>query len=324
MSIRTRVIAAGGIALAALVAVPLPASATQGSVPAEVAAFVAAPDGLVAGLEDFFGPGANGKGIDFDETTELGAIDRVFVFTPDWLAGAATESPVGLDNRWAVPVGVGGEPVGVAVVWINPATVRPQLADFLPDPAFAAALPGIADDGWLVSDPARGAWFALAPPTLTALVTGSSGVAGDTSLSSYQAAVSRPSEAPASAPNPGSVLSVATIVGVVLVVVLVLLLPAVRRRRGAGEAEPELELELEPAEAPEPVDEAEGEADPAPAETAELVEHESESESEPEAEPEPEPEPEEAPHSEPAQETEPAPKPKTKTKAKPKKAPAED
>ena len=243
-----------GTALFGLLGAAAPAAATQGSVPIEVAEFATAPDGLVQGLDDFFGPGPDGEGIDFDETTEIGSVDRVFSFTPEWLAGGAEDAPVRLANEWAVPVAVGGEPVGVAVIWINPATVTPQLADFVPDPAFAESLAAVAADAFLVEDRERGAWFSLEPPTLTALVSGNSGVAAQTALQAYQKAVSKPVEAPTveEGPDLGAALSVGTIVAVSLTVVLVLLIPAVRRRRAGvetepdGEPEPEAEPEAEP------------------------------------------------------------------------------
>jgi len=209
------------------------AQASEGSVPVEVAAFATAPDGLVASLEDFFGPGADGTGIEFDDTTEIGAVDRVFAFSPDWLAGRATDAPVVLSNQWTAPVSVGGEALGVAVIWINPNTVRPQLADFVPDPSFATALADVPADAWLVGDPPRGAWLVLAPPTLTPLVAGTSGLSGDSPLGSYQRDVTAAKPVAAEEPNLGSALSVATIVGVALIVVLALLVPLVWRRRKA-------------------------------------------------------------------------------------------
>jgi hypothetical protein len=214
-----------------------PANASQGSVPVEVADFAAAPDGLVASLEDFFGPGADGTGIDFDDTTVIGTVDRVFTFSPDWLAGEKTDAPVVLANQWTAPVSVDGDDLGVAVIWINPTTVRPQLADFVADPHFAGELADVAADAWLVADQPRGAWFVLAPPALTALVAGTSGVSGETPLASYQRDVTTQKPVAAEAPNLGSALSVATIVGVALIVVLALLVPLVWRRRMARAAE---------------------------------------------------------------------------------------
>lgn len=234
---RVRIAATAAAALLALTPA-LPAAATEGSVPAEVAEFVTASDGLVAGLSDFFGPGADGKGIDFDDTTVFGTVDRVFTFTPEWLSGAATDAPVGLANEWAVPVSVADDAVGVAIVWINPGTVRPQLADFVTDPAFAEALADVADTAYLVEDEPRAAWFALDGTALTALVAGTSGVDGDTPLAPYQRVVTAPHTAVAvdQGPTLGSVLSVGIIAAVSLVVILVLLVPIAWRRRRARAA----------------------------------------------------------------------------------------
>lgn len=251
------------VALAALGAVAPAASASQGSVPLEVAEFAAAPDGLVASLEDFFGPGANGKGIDFDDSTEIGPVSRVFTFSAAWLAGGTTKASVDLANRWTAPVSVGGSGVGVAIIWINPATVRPQLADFVPDPGFARALAELADDAWLIDDEARGAWFGLGPLTLTPLVTGTSGVTSDTRLTTYQAMLTMAGDPPVEDEQPplGSVLSAGTIVAVALVVILALLVPVAWRRRRAAAAEPTAAAEPDEPEA-EPDDPDEPEAEP--------------------------------------------------------------
>ena len=64
--------AALAVALAGVVGSAGPAQASEGSVPLEVATFVAAPDGLIAQLEEFLGPGIDGTGIDFDDSTVRG------------------------------------------------------------------------------------------------------------------------------------------------------------------------------------------------------------------------------------------------------------
>lgn len=234
-----RVPAALFAAAALVVGLGAPAHASEGSVPLEVAAFVTAPDGLIASLDDFFGPGADGGGIEFDDTTETGAVARVFAFSPEWLAGETTDEPVELVNQWAAPVSVGGKAIGVAVIWINPATVRPQLADFVVDPAFAEGLADLPADAWLVGDEPRGAWFVLAPPVLTPLVVGTSGISGETPLADYQSDITAAPAQPAAekAADLGSALSVATIVGGALVVALALLVPLLWRRRKAASAE---------------------------------------------------------------------------------------
>lgn len=225
-----------------------PAAASEGSVPIEVSTFVAASDGLVASLDDFFGVGSNGKGFDFDDTTTMGEVDRVFVFAPSWLADGTGATAVELSNEWTVPVSIADKSVGLAIVWINPSTVRPELADFVPDPDFGAALAGVPDGTYVVHDAPRDAWFLLAPPALTPVLSGTSGVSGPTTLTVYQGLLAR-SEPVASEPglNPGSVLSFGIITAVALIVILVLLVPLARRRG----AEPAGESDAAAAAAPD-------------------------------------------------------------------------
>lgn len=228
-------------AVLAVLSCAAPAAATEGSVPAEVVDFASAPDGLIAGLRDFLGPGPEGGGIDFDDTTTMGDIDRVFSFTPGWLADADAEPPVILANEWAIPVTVGDDPVGVAVVWINPSTVRPQLADFVANARFASALPDVSDTSYLVHDSERSAWLAVSAPGLTVLVPGTAGITGETRLPIYWAAIAASQAAqPDEQVGLGSALSVGVIVAVALIVILVLLVPAAWRRRRERTA-PELE-----------------------------------------------------------------------------------
>ncbi|CAN5199828.1 hypothetical protein BH09ACT5_BH09ACT5_14770 [soil metagenome] len=250
MSSRLGLAASAGVVLVALLgaaALAGPAVASEGSVPPEVAEFAADPDGLVASLEEFFGPGADGEGIRFDESTEIGAVHRVFTFSPDWLACRETYAPVGLANEWVVPVSVDGGHLGVAVIWINPGTVRPQLADFTEDAGFADALALVADDSYVVSDEARGAWFELAQSGITPLLAGGSGVDGQIPLAQYRAVAAQPEEAPVEeAPSLGAALPVGAIAVVALVVVLVVLVPLVRRRRAGDERDDERDDEPEP------------------------------------------------------------------------------
>lgn len=235
MSYPVRIIAAAGVVLAALLGVGTAASATEGSVPAEVADYAAAPDGLIAALEDFYGVGADGKGIDFDETTTVGRVDRAFGFTPDYLAGEDTDVPVLIANEWTVPVSIADKPVGVALVWINPATVRPQLADFVQDREFAGALADLPATASIVHDQPREAWLLLEETTLTPLL----GSGSTTTLAAYQRTLDTDAAPVEPGINLGSALSVATIVGVALIVVLVLLLPIVWRLRKARATVPE-------------------------------------------------------------------------------------
>jgi hypothetical protein len=234
----TAVLAAASALLAAPTAI-----ASEGSVPPEVSAYVADPDGLLARLDDLFGPDAGGEGIDFDETTTTGEVDRAFAFTAAYLAGEQTAPPVELVNEWTVAVTVGEQPVGLAIITINQATVRPELADFSADPALAVALAEMPDEARLVHDTQRGAWFTLIEDALTPVVPGDSGVTAPTTLSAYQGRVVDVAAA-ADAPEPSSPvtgLSIAVIAASLLVIIAVLVAPGVRdriRSRRRAPAEP--------------------------------------------------------------------------------------
>ena len=152
------------------------ATASDGSVPAEVTVYVT--DGsLVERLNDLYGLDASGdRGIDFDETTKPGPISRVWTWTDERLAGEPTEHPVQLTNNWAVPIVIAEEPVGLATIWINPETDTPELAWFDPEPEWATALAAVPDAAQLVRDDGSAAWFALQDGVLTPLVVGTSGI----------------------------------------------------------------------------------------------------------------------------------------------------
>ncbi|HWR85329.1 MAG TPA: hypothetical protein VN200_04980, partial [Rhodoglobus sp.] len=155
-----------GAALAAT-GVAAPAAASLGSVPAQITAYVGDPAGLRAGLDEYFGTDADGDGIAFDDTTKAGQLNRVWVFTAGFAAGDDSVPVVELTNEWTAPVTVAEQPVGLATIWIDPATESPDLADFGADPALAERLSAVPDDAALVRDAERGAWFALAGDVLT-------------------------------------------------------------------------------------------------------------------------------------------------------------
>jgi hypothetical protein len=227
------------IALGGALGIAPSASASQGSVPLEVSLYASDPDGLVAHLSDLLGVGPDGTGIDFDKTTAVGAVSRVFAFTDEWLGGAhldAHDSAVILTNNWVAPISIGDKAVGLAIIWINPATNRPELADFLKNVTVAAALADVAADAYVVSDEPRAAWFILTPPTLTTVEVGSSGAPAKLTLTQYQRSIVAAGKAgpPAANLNLGSVLSVGTIVASALLVVLAVLIPLVRSARRAG------------------------------------------------------------------------------------------
>ncbi len=201
------------------------ASASEGSVPAEVTAYANAPDGLIARLDDLFG---GTGGIDFDETTKVGQINRVFEFTEGFIAGLETETPVELANEWTAPVTVADEPVGLATIWINPASVQPELADFVVDDELTTLLSDVPADAYLVRDSPRAAWFTLVDGNLTALVAGTSGITGPTPVGVYQGLmINRSTQAPAesAAPDATAFAPALLIALAALVIVAILLLP---------------------------------------------------------------------------------------------------
>src|SRR5882757_1911966 len=91
------------LALASTLLAPALIANADGSVPSEVASYVA--DGtLVAQLNDVYGPDAAGHGIDFDDTTKVGAISRVHVWSAALIGGQHTDHPIDVRNEWVVPV----------------------------------------------------------------------------------------------------------------------------------------------------------------------------------------------------------------------------
>lgn len=240
--LRVRAVALTGVvvALAAGALTVTPASASEGSVPAEVTAYANAPDGLVSRLDDLFG---GSGGIEFDDTTKVGQINRVHTFTEDFIAGLDTETPVELANEWTAPVTIADEPVGLATIWINPASVEPELADFVVDVDFTTLLSDVPAEAYLVRDSERAAWFTLDDGNLTALVSGTSGITGPTPVGVYQdLMINRSSQAPAepSGPDAAAFAPALLIALAVLVVVAFLLVPQVvarRRDRVTREAE---------------------------------------------------------------------------------------
>jgi len=232
-----RALVAASLVAVSVSAVPTAASASEGSVPAEVRAYVKG-GGLVDRLDDVYGENAAGEGIPFDDTTKPGPISRVFLFTDERLAGDLDGRPTRMVNQWAVPVSLGGDPLGVAIVWINLETDTAELAEFEPDADAAVALADVPDDAQLVHEPGSAAWFALADDTLTPLVAGSSGVTEPTPVD--EVALTTPTPAPDAADavddSGGRVgLVIAAVAILAAVVVAALLLPGRRRRKASGE-----------------------------------------------------------------------------------------
>ncbi|HWH25581.1 MAG TPA: hypothetical protein VNT53_02915 [Pseudolysinimonas sp.] len=235
-------------ALAVLLGSVAPGAAlapASGSVPDRVAEYVA--DGLTARLAQLYGPGADGTGIDFDDSTTLGTVTRVWEWSEAFLAGRAsgsrtttpdadTPAPVTLRNEWIVPVSVDSDMVGVATVWINPVNEQAELAEFAPDPKLAAALAAAPPEAALVRDDATHAWFAVTDSTATPLVSGSSGVTAATPLDRLwlTAAATDTPGAEESAPIVSAAVIVVAVVGVLTVSALVLVGMRRTARRRAG------------------------------------------------------------------------------------------
>ena len=253
----------------ALVGAPA-ATASQGSVPAEVSAYAADPNGLVSRLDDLFGIGSGGAGIDFNETTAVGQLNRVFTFTEAFVAGVATDTPVERQNLWTAPITVNDDTIGLAIIWINPASVAPELADFVRDPDLARALSDVPADSYVVRDEQRAAWFTLGADELTPLVAGTSGLSGPVPLDEFQRMMIDRTGEPVDAPENSSLITpvaviIVAFVGVVVTLLVPQLLARRANRRGGVAAEPEPAPEPTPEPEPEPAPEPEPEpAPPAP------------------------------------------------------------
>lgn len=197
-----------------------PATASEGSVPAEITRYAA--EGMVADLADLYGPGAGGTGIDFDETTTASAPLRVFVFTDDYLAGTETDAPTRRLNEWVTAISVADVVVGLATVGIADDATEPSLIVFDPDAETATAVGAVPADAALVRDAPVGAWLALTGESLAPLVAGESGLTSATTLVDYQRnAPDRSSALVGPAGTGDAMTSGFVIAGIVLVVVVV-------------------------------------------------------------------------------------------------------
>ncbi len=229
------------LAVAALVGGPAAgaAVASEGSVPPVVAAYAADPEGLLARLDNLFGVGAGGEGLDFGTDSKVGEVDRVWVWREAFVAGSKRSKPTKLVNEWTAAITIADKPVGVAIIWINTETDEPDLADFVRGASLGAALTGIPADAALVHDTVHSAWFALEGDVLIPLVAGTSGVGEPTMLAEYQGRlVSEGSGAPA-IPQPSSLGAINSIVVVglaILAVAGILILTGRRQRRAADAA----------------------------------------------------------------------------------------
>ena len=234
---------APGAALLALAVAFTPAGAalaapSEGSVPSEVRTYVA--DGsLVQQLDDVYGPGSAGDGLDFDDTTKPGVIERVHVWSAALREGEETDRYVELLNEWIVPISIADEPVGLATIWINPASVAPELASFTRDADLAAALAEVPAGSSLVHDAPSAAWFALAEDgTLTPLVPGSTGLSTPVPIDDVAILpAGGDTPPPTGDPNTGVGLAIAVLLLLLAIIVVALVVPTVRGKRAdAAEA----------------------------------------------------------------------------------------
>lgn len=251
---------------ALLVLAPSAVAHAEGSVPAEVAAYVA--DGsLVTQLNDVYGVNAAGDGIDFDDTTKPGVIERVHVWSDEQREGEETDHPLDLLNEWIVPITIADAPVGLATIWINPTTVRPELALFQADADLATALSAVADGSSLVHDVESAAWLALAADgTLTPLVPGTTGLSTPVPLDDVALLPASGGSAPGGGdPGTGVGFAIAVVLFLLAVIVVALVLPGLRaKRKPDADAEPDAD---EPDDAFEAAPLAELEAAPPAAKT---------------------------------------------------------
>ncbi|TAL45680.1 MAG: hypothetical protein EPN91_01685 [Salinibacterium sp.] len=207
------------LALGSVSSALAPAVASEGSVPFQVELYVSDPDGLLARLEDLTGPDAHGGGIHFDKTTKVGQVNRVFVFSDDYASGKLTRDAVVLDNLWTAAILIGGKPIGLATIWINPSSHEAELADFEKDAPLTKALNDVGDDVFVVRDAPRAAWLTLHGSSLALAEPGSSGLSGTTTLKKYQPIVVN--QVGAQKPAASSNLGFFTAVGLIGVAVAV-------------------------------------------------------------------------------------------------------
>lgn len=210
-----------------------PAAATDGSIPKVVNDYISAD--LADALNEFYGPGTDGDGTLFDDSTTYSATSRVWAWTPEFEAGIADQPSERRLNEWVTVVSVRQVVIGVATVSIDPVTGGPQLASFLASPELAAAISGVGATSMLLRDVDREAWLAVEGDTVSPVVVGLSGLAAPTTVAAYRAriAVVQPGAQTALA-QPVSADGV-LIVGLAILLVVVLLaieafLPFWRRR----------------------------------------------------------------------------------------------
>jgi hypothetical protein len=215
-------------------------------VPEEVADYFRSE--LVDRLADLYGPGADGvAGLDFDEeTTVIGPISRLMVWTEEFRAGVDTDLPVELSNNWVAAITEGAaadtteadageeEPVqlGVATVWISPYTNEPELASFVPSSVLGPALAAAPEGSMLVHDAEHDGWYALTGRQLTPLAQGGEPVSSaPIPLADAQQTLWQQLETlPEPQANQGFIIAGLTLAFVVVLLAIFVLVPDRRKR----------------------------------------------------------------------------------------------
>ncbi|MGV8876709.1 MAG: hypothetical protein ACOH1K_04275, partial [Rhodoglobus sp.] len=228
---------------------PDAASASIGAVPPEVTAYAQATDGLAAELDDYFGTDENGNGLDFSHGIQLGAIDRIFVWSAAYREGTPTDEPIQSVNSWKVTVLIGNDSVGTATIATEQSSMAPEMTDFVRSASTTAALAVIDSTATLVYEPETAAWFSLTGEQIIPLVAGDSGVSAPTTLALYQPLLSGRAIViidRSEQPDQGSMQSVMVIASALLLLLIILLVPTLLGRRHTrnaireNDADPEL------------------------------------------------------------------------------------
>lgn len=206
---------------------------------------------LVPRLTELYAPGVDGaSGIDFDETTSLGAVVRVRAWTEGFLADAGFEPAYELTNAWLVPVSVNDEAMGLATVWVNPATTRAELADFELGGGLPAALATIPLGSVLVRHAPTASSFAVADGMATPIVAGSTGIRGSVPLPTVSPTLVA-AEPQSSGGEPAAIIPAVVLIVVLVGVATLVLLPS-RRRASEAQRAAESQHAAGPTASPRP------------------------------------------------------------------------